>query len=265
MLSPCNWDLEILSGTNDSALASLSPEERARVESMATDYLWHWTGQQFGECSATIRPCRQPIRRATDGDKFNDGLVEPRGTSGWWPVMLGGKWYNLQCGSHGHDCGCSSLSTLVLPQEVTAVEEVRVAGAPVDPNLYVQDGRRLVRTDGKLWPVVFSPYGPDSTAFELDVLYGTPVPEGGKIAAGVLAIEFAKALRGDNGCQLPRRLQTITREGVTIGMMDTFEDMDKGHTGIYLVDSWVSSIMSPPRASRVYSPDTTHRRFRHVR
>lgn len=266
MQSPCNWELSYPAGVNGSALANLPAEEKARVESMASDFLWNWTGQQFGECEATIRPCRRPLSPDSlhSGDRFTDGMVEPKGTAGWWPVMLGGNWYNIRCGSHDGACGCSVFESIHLPHSVTSVTEIRIAGEVLASSAYVVDGHALVRTDGDPWPVVLTVYGPESSAFELDVVYGTPIPEGGKVAAGLLAIELAKAIRGDNGCQLPRRLQTLTREGVTVGLMDTFEDIGKGHTGIWLVDSWVASIMSSPRASAVYSPDVPRRRYRRV-
>jgi hypothetical protein len=84
---------------------------------------------------------------------------------------------------------------------------------------------------------------------------GVRVPEGGEIAAGVLALELAKAACNDNTCQLPKRMQTMTRQGVTVAMLDSFDDVDKGHTGIWIIDSWVASMTKTPVRPTVLSPD----------
>jgi hypothetical protein len=38
-------------------------------------------------------------------------------------------------------------------------------------------------------------------------------------------------------------------------MLDAFDDIEKGHTGIWIIDSWVTSITQPPARSVVLSPD----------
>lgn len=92
--------------------------------------------------------------------------------------------------------------------------------------------------------------------FQVTYMRGIDVPMGGQVAAGRLACELAKAACGDNTCALPKRVQTITRQGVTVGLLDSFDDVDKGRTGIWLIDSWVASMNIPQsRAGRVLSPD----------
>jgi hypothetical protein len=106
-----------------------------------------------------------------------------------------------------------------------------------------------------------APAGGPNT-WQVDYLLGQPVPIGGQIAAGVLACELAKAACSDGSCQLPQRIQTITRQGVTIAMIDSFDDVSHGATGIWIIDSWVSSIVNTPVPSRVYSPDIPRPRHR---
>ena len=90
----------------------------------------------------------------------------------------------------------------------------------------------------------------------MSFVWGTPVPAGGQVAAGLLSLEMAKALAHDSSCKLPQRWQSITRQGVTITAQDLFEDLNEGRTGLWLVDSWVASVTQPKRVGgRVFSPD----------
>src|SRR3546814_4772015 len=50
------------------------------------------------------------------------------------------------------------------------------------------------------------------------------------ISAGRLANELAKAACNDKSCGLPQRVQSITRQGVTVAVLDSFDDIDTGHT-----------------------------------
>ena len=38
-------------------------------------------------------------------------------------------------------------------------------------------------------------------------------------------------------------------------MMDAFEGLDEGRTGLWMVDSWLESVRKPPRPARVHNPD----------
>lgn len=133
----------------------------------------------------------------------------------------------------------------------------------MDPATYrVDNYRYLVRVDGGDWPVcqnMVSNPDTDTDTFEVTYNIGTAVPAGGQMAAGVLACQMAKAACGGAGCVLPQRLQTITRQGVTMTLLDSYNSLyENGTTGIFIVDSWVSSInASNKRAGmRVASPDT---------
>jgi len=245
--APCDWAIlyDPACGPGET-LESLAPSGVALYEEMAVDYLWNWTGQQFGTCQVAYRPCRQNCG-STTGGRFT-------------PALIGGQWYNLACGSCGDTCGCGFTSTLRLPPPVVSVDEVRIDGTVLDAAAYELQGRYLVRTDGGRWPTCQDLGAPTTEAgtWEITFTAGTPVPVGGQLAAGRLTQELAKAACGDSTCQLPRRLQSLTRQGVAI-VMDTFDDLAKGGTGIWLIDSWVASVTKAPTRSRVYSPDVSRR------
>src|SRR5690606_32115828 len=221
------------------------------------EYLWRFTDRQFGLCEATIRPCR---RDCTEGlSSVFSGLPGQR--SPWTPALIGGRWVNLGCAAGCRDaCGCGSATPALrfdLPvYDVTAVE---VDGELLDPATYrVDDHRLLVRQDGGRWPTcqdMSLPLGGEGT-WAVTFRTGSPVPPGGQVAAGKLALELAKAACGDKGCALPQRWQSITRPGVNItAALDTFEGLDQGKTGIWIIDSWVASVTQPTLGFAIASPD----------
>lgn len=256
MYGPCEWPVAYVDCEDDvTPLSSDTPAEiSSAAEEMATTYLWNWTGQRFGVCTETVRPCRES---SDAGRSTWAGTTAP-----WTPVLLDGQWFNLTCGSCSR-CRCGDDATaLHLPGPVASIGQVLIDGTPLPVDAYrVDDGSTLVRIDGGTWPtwqdMSASPSEPNT--FEITYQRGLPVPIGGRIAAGVLAMEFVKALCDDNSCRLPRRVQSITRQGVSMAILDAFEDIEKGHTGIWVIDSWVASVLAPKRGGTVASPDFGHR------
>lgn len=96
----------------------------------------------------------------------------------------------------------------------------------------------------------------DPDTFMVTYLRGRSAPPGGQLAAGVLACELAKMICGDKGCKLPKRVTSISREGVTIDLLDSFSTMwDKGSTGLLVVDMWLASERIGQRGStQIASP-----------
>ena len=248
--APCTWPLIgcEADGATCPHLDGLDAVAKAAVEEAATAYLWNWTRRRYGLCSVTLRPCRDDC----GGSTYRGATGVPiAGTYGhtvggsWVPVLVNGDWYNVRCGGCGSRCSCTVVHDLVLPGPVDSVTEVKVDGAALDPSAYrVDNHRRLVRLDGEGWPWCQNMAEADTEDGTWSVTYmqGTPVPAGGQIAAGTLACELAKAVCGADDCRLPTRVQTITRQGVTIGVLDTFEGLDAGKTGLWAVDSWVASV-----------------------
>lgn len=263
-LLPEGWTPSYTEETEE-VMAGLPASVRIRAEQAAAEYLWRWTGQRFGLREVTLRPCAPACGTASSGpDAYSLTLVERAGrgnSTPWTPALIGGRWYNLRCGRCGDACGCTSPSSLRLPVPVHEVTEVRVDGQvlPADGWTWDPHGRTLRRVDGQAWPSLYAGQCSGPGALELVANVGQPVPDGGLLALAVLAAEFAKAETGDGSCQLPARLQTITRQGVTASFMDSFEDLDRGRTGIWLIDSWVASIVDVPARPSVVNVDTYRR------
>lgn len=254
---PCSWpvDYSACGGGLPEPLASLPASGVAVFEEMAATYLWNWTGRKYGLCEVTIRPCRQECSQGQS--TFWGGSGGARSTP-FYPAIIRGQWVNIVCGQCGDDCGCSDTPALRLPGPVDSISNITIDGEVLAQSAYRVDNSRLVvRTDGGRWPTcqdMGSPLGQEDT-WSITYSRGYPVPAGGQVAAGMLAVELAKAACNDKSCGLPRRVQTVTRQGVTVAVLDAFDDIDTGHTGIWLIDSWVASVVRRPRRMRVYSPD----------
>ena len=267
MSEPCDWPI---SYSGCGTPPAWDADQQALAEQMAADLLWNWTGHQFGACPVKIRPCKV---ECTDGGEtfwgrgpFSPGYATDHSKGGWYgPALLHGQWFNISCGVCGDGCSCDNPSTLKLPGPVQMIIKITIDGKPVPQAAFrVDNFSLLVRTDGGSWPSCQA-MGLDVDkpgTFEISYVQGYPVPIGGQVAAGVLAVELFKAVCNDKSCALPQRVQTVTRQGVTVTVLDTFDDVVKGRTGIWLVDSWVSSIVNPPRASQVYSVDIARPRSR---
>lgn len=246
-------------GDGTSAPAALATQ--VDFERMAVEYLWNWTGRRFGLCEASVRPCLTPVRaQSTFTGRGPYGrlpggrpALTPRARSSADPFICGG------CGSSA--CSCGSPYAVSIPGPVDSIVEVRLDGEVLDPAAYRVDGHRwLVRLDGEPWPAtqdLLAEEGPGTGSFAVDYLRGLEVPTGGQIAAGLLANELWKAACGAADCALPQRVQTVTRQGVSVAVLDAFEDVAEGRTGIWAIDSWIASVTRPPSGGRVVSVDVT--------
>jgi hypothetical protein len=265
-----------------------APDEKMQelYESVAIELLWNWTGRVFGTATDDVRPARSPIPRINLQSSFegagpypfNPGFGSGRssvrfeGGGGSGSVMGGGSWLpilfagfglgDILCGSCGNQqCYCepSRINTIHLPGPIVEINSVTIDGVDLVPTAYRLDNKRwLIRQDGNPWPLVNN-LDLDTTqvgTWKVNYVRGIPVPIGGQVAAGILACEFAKAAMNDANCALPSRVQTITREGVTIGIIDSFADISKGATGIWAIDSWTQACIQPRKYSSVHSVDT---------
>lgn len=251
---PTDWPL--IADYECSALDDLTEGElKSALLTAATSLLWNWTGRVFGLSEVTVRPCRTDCAPSTYHGVA--GIPSSYVTGVFLPILINGEFYNVRCGRKCRDDD-RTMAEIGLPGPVDSILEVRVDGEIVPSSAYRVDNRTwLVRTDGDTWPVCQDltkpPTEPDT--FTVTYKWGTPVPDGGRLAATVLACEMAKATLGRE-CSLPQRVQSVSREGVSIAVLDTFEGLEAGRTGIWVVDSWVTSVVNAPRKSRVLSPDT---------
>lgn len=241
-----------------SALVDVDEDLADAILRTATSLLWNWTGRVFGVADVTVRPCR----RDCDSSTYFGIAGIPSSTfvnSPFLPVLVDGEFLSLTCRRKcKQGCGCSSVEEIGLAGPVDSIISVTVDGVVLDASAYRVDNRRwLVRTDGGKWPTCqdLSKSPNEVGTWEVAYRWGTDVPIGGRMAASVLSCEMAKASLGRD-CSLPQRIQSVTREGVSIAILDTFEGLEAGRTGIWLVDSWVASVTRSPRRSVVLSPDT---------
>ncbi len=252
---PCDWP--ILECRDCPSLEDLIPDDgqsppgdaeilREAILQSAVDHLWRWTGQQYGLCTVELRPCRRECPPST----YEGGHSSP-----FRPALIQGEWYNLSCGTCGSSCSCTELSEVSLPGPVHDVSCVLLDGVQVPPEKYrVDNWSRLVAQDGLQWPScqdMSAECGPGT--FIVHYRRGIPVPAAGQLAAGVLAIEIAKAVCGDKSCALSGRVETVTRQDVTMVLAPP--DLGTGATGIWIVDEFIRTHTKTKRTARAINPD----------
>lgn len=251
MDGPCNWAI-------NTGLCSTWGNYTAAVQAWATGVasrvLWAATGRQYGGCASTVRPCwgRQEALYQT------------------WPVGVDGEGYWGLRGAVGSvvliggACGCSAScactpSQVALPGPVGSVTSVQVDGVTLTAGVdYLLQGNYLVRASNLEWPSsqnLSIPLGQTGT-WGVTYVVGEAVPTDLLNAAGIYACELAKGRTGGS-CQLPNRVQSVSRQGVEIQYVDTNDYLSEGLTGLADVDVVIRSFnpYKLPAPLRVLSPD----------
>lgn len=223
-----------------------------RTLQIASDLLFELSGRQFpGTCEATVRPCAQR--------QFMD----------WVPRYAYADHATPSCGcTTTSTCGCPRPSQITLGvYPLISISEVKIDGIALDPSLYrIDDHRYLVRLrdpDGSYvsWPCCQDILLPDTEpdTFSVSFTYGQSPPLAGIQAAAILACEFALACNPVSGaeCRLPRRVQSITRQGVSMVLIDPMEFLNAGRLGIPEVDSFIATYnrYALRRTGAILSPD----------
>jgi len=220
---------------------------------MASEVLFELSGRRFsGACAQTVRPCAQTV----GGSAYAyHGLASFDGAIGWLP-----SWGSCSC-SGADSCSCQTIPQIDLGNvPIVTVDEVRIDGVVLAPTAYrVDEYRWLVRTDGETWPCCQDMLADDATdpdTFAVDFTFGNAPPLVGKRAAEVLACELAKSCAGGE-CRLPKRVTSITRQGLTTVVLDPFDFLTNGSTGIYDVDLFIKTYnpTGRRRPMSVASPD----------
>ncbi len=238
--------------------ASITDATKARALASASWLLWKLSGEQYGVCETALRPCRDVDRRE-------------RRWGSWWPVPGWDGWLSwpFDCGCRS-SCGCKRLERVTLPGPVRQILEVIVDGIVLDEDAYRCDDRKtLVRVDGGEWPACQDLTQPTTEpgTFGVRILRGRPVPVTGWEAVVTMGAELSKAMTpGVKGCALPERVTSVTRQGITIAVLDPMEFLDKGRTGLGSVDLFLQA--SNPerlqRRARIASADDLDRGPRHL-
>lgn len=240
-------------------VSCLSPAVTGLAVEIASELLEALSGHQFGTCTATIRPCRSIC---TEWGPLRIGWGAGFESMYPFPYLYAGKWYNLGCGTCGDSCSCTELSEVILPGNVVSILSIKMDGTPMVTGSYrVDNGNRLLRTDGGRWPVCQNMSQPDTAAgtWSITGVFGQPVPSGGSLAVGELACELSKALAGDNTCRLPRGVTQVSRQGVTINYAKVTDALKEGLTGLYLVDLFLHTfnphhLVAPAHVYNVDAP-----------
>lgn len=217
--------------------ADVSAAVRAKVDAdllvrcleAASGVLYRLSGRQWpGSCLDAVRP----------GARTSGEETTVRWRNGW-----------SSCGGCNQRArwGCGSVPEVPLPgNPVTTVVEVLVDGVALSPGSYrLDDGRWLVRLDGA-WPCCQDMTAADDAvgAWLVTFRQGLGPPREGVIAAaelgGQLALGATPAAAGE--CKLPKRVQQLTRQGITAVVLDPMTFLDKGRTGLVDVDLFLASV-----------------------
>lgn len=230
----CSWPIDRTCLPTSEGEVEIAQQQRA--EDLAVHVLWALSGRQFGECPVLARPC--PVTCAVPG------TVAWSFPSPWLVIWDGGNWRNIACGCGGR-CDYRAPNVVHLASRValpiTAIESVVIEGTVLPDDQYKLEGDLLYRI-GADWPS-------QNLSAELDApgtwsvtyLRGNPPPPGTDVLVGLLAKEFLSACRGGK-CRLPRRVRSVTRNGVSYDMIDPTDIYRERKTGISEIDLWLSSV-----------------------
>jgi hypothetical protein len=224
----------------------------------ASEALWAATAQRFGLCTENIRPCR---RDCGGGWPYGDSWYE--WTGGTWPqpMLYDGAWFNITCGSCSGECSCVGLEEAMLPGPVYDIVQVKVDGVPLPTSAYRLDkGRLLVRTDGGVWPSCQHMERDDTEVgtWSVTARFGERVPILGQQAVGELACEMVRAILGED-CRLPKNVQQLVRQGVTISFPEDSNLVDRLYFGGMFIRAFnPSGLVARPQVYDVDGPTFRH-------
>ena len=271
---PCAPWLDAQTVLTNPRVADAASEKHLTTESLlvyvaqavdaASGIMYGLSGRQFsGECEeVTVRPFARPV----DQDSRTFGLgISPFGWFSGWGTCVSG----YQGAAVGQHYGCTQPPVVELgAYPVTEILSVYIDGTLIPANEYkLDDYQRLIRmrvnaetppTERWGWPtcqILDLPLTEVGT-FGITYTYGEAPPVAGVLACTEMAIELALALIGSPN-RLPARVTTMTRQGMTMAVVDVMDFFSKNLTGLYQVDLWLRTV-NPGGARRqplVWSPD----------
>lgn len=265
--SPCSpWD-----ALWTCPIPADSPVTTGQAVEIASEILYQLSGQRFGLCTITVRPCRRSCG-GNDGP-FNGGQWWEWGSygagAGLWPVpwLYNGAWMNLTCGGCFGTCSCTPLSEALLPGPVASVQEVKVDGVVLTPgaDYHVDDFRKLVRLGGESWPICqdFTKADTEADTWSVTFTSGEAVPLAGKLAVGELAVEIMKSCAGQ-ACAIPKNATQVTRQGITIDFPTFTELLERGLLGLRWTDTFIATYNPNRLRARPQVYDVDGEDFRRV-
>lgn len=235
---PDGWTVTDFSGCS-STWSGLQPAQQTFALRLAAYTVYALTGRQFGTVTLTLRPCDAPLLPPLY-QTYPVNLINPWGTdegNTYYPLYIqNGVWHNAGC--RGINC-CGATCEVQLPRTVS-ITSVTVDGATVTPSAYrIDNGSLLVRTDGACWPQCQDYDANSGTGvFAVTGVFGRVVPQEALDAASLLACEIGKSIAGQP-CRLPQRMQSLSRQGVTVQFPGVNSYLDRGLTGLNEVDQLI--------------------------
>lgn len=242
--------------------AGASPDDIELALSAATSVLFALTRFRWpGACDDVVRPCGE--RRSAQRVTWGWNTLGPE--YGWWCTC-----------NRSANCGCSTLSQIPLgAYPIVDVTEVKIDGDIVDPVEYrVDDYRWLVGLDRldngqrRRWPCCqdIGASSDEEDTFEVSFSYGVAPPPVAVTHAATLACELLTSQNPDADCRLPERVTSITRQGVSLAVIDPLTLFDDGRTGLPEVDLWLGSLNygDKMRNAQVVVPETMRRSTRRI-
>jgi hypothetical protein len=222
----------------------------------ATELLYALSGRQFpGVLTAYARPTARPeqvtdvvwshtLRYLGYGGSYNSSWL--------WGICVG-------CGNTG--CGGPYMIGLGR-SPLISIEEIQINGDILDPSEYrIDDAKWLVRVGSAGWPTcqnLAAPLGDDAT-FGVSFTFGQNPPQLGMNACTLLASELYRGATPSLAatCSLPRRVTSVTRQGVSISILDSMQYVKDGYTGVPSIDMFITAYNpgNSVRRPMVFSPD----------
>ena len=218
---------------------------------VASNLLWAMSGRKYtGVTVVTERyTCTLRNNRMGPSDRTNS------------PVLFGGDVYNIPSGDYDE---YSELTADGLSPDA----RIRLRGRPVTRIISMRNKNGVVLDPSSYYLVDHStihikagtPWTPCNV--EITYEYGISVPTAGKMAARKLAMEFARLWSGDEMCELPQRVTSVSRQGVSYTILDNQEFIDELRTGLYEIDLFLKTVNpdNARRKSKVFSVDTPRAR-----
>lgn len=216
----------------------------------ATEYLHRRTWRRFkGLRAVELRPCCSCAYRFVPGR-----AVWPwQGSLGSWQMDVSPT-IDLPDGLS--PCGCGTLPEIQLPRDLQLVTEVRIDGA-VFTDWRLDFGRRIVRTDGDLWPCCqqLELADTEDDTFSIRVIVGDRESELARDAAMELAAELYLAIADPSACRIPTRVKRVQTQGATYETAETTTVDGEGKLGLRITDLFLLEYGKKRRRMRIASPD----------
>lgn len=222
-----------------------------RLLLQASEIIWMLSGRRWygAGCEETATLRSKPPQAGMSGWPYDASWGSCGCSSfGSW---LDATWYAPAPGRYPGIDHPEPIAVKLPRQPVQSIEEVTVSGVTLDPAAYrLTRSGWLERVDGGHWAVC-------GDVTDITYRFGEPPPEGGVQAVAAFAVQLMLDSVADARCQLPARVSNITRQGISVSVLDPMDFLTDGKTGFYLIDLWLAAVNPLHRPARgfVWSPD----------